>query len=148
MQLHKDGTLSINPGFSIWLATYLLFIHLAALLLIPLLQLPTFFSLLLAPAVIFSFSYYWRRDLLHNTKRSIKRVEWSKEKGWNIWQSDGSSLQANLVPSSFLSRYLVLLHFNNSENGNYRLLLPRDRIPADDHRRLRTLLKLQDHFGE
>ncbi len=148
MPSHKDGALSINPGFSIWLATYLLLIHLVALLLIPLVKLPTFISLLLALLVIFSFSYYWRRDLLHSTKRSIKQVEWSKEKGWNLRQSDEVGLQVNLVPSSFLSRHLVVLHFNNSENGNYRLLLPRDRIPADEHRRLRALLKLQDHFGE
>ncbi len=113
MPSHKDGTLSINPGFSIWLATYLLLIHLAALLLIPLIKLPTFVSMLLALLVIFSFSYYWRRDLLLSTKRSIKQVEWSKDKGWNIRQSDGACRQANLVPSSFLSRHLVVLHLNN-----------------------------------
>ncbi len=144
---NQDRLIRIEPGFSNWLAIYLLSIHLIALLLILSLQPPLLYSAFLILMVCISLGHYWRRDLLHRTTRSISWAEWSEDRGWRLRQSDGGIQQATLTPSSYLSRYLVVLHFMTAENGTCRLLLPGDTIQPDLHRRLRVLLRLQNHFG-
>lgn len=147
--LHNlDGAISIEPGFSRWLAYYLLSIHLVAMLLILLLQPPMPFTIFLMLLVSISLVYYWKRDLLHGAHRCISYVAWSEERGWRIVQPGGVMQQATLIPSSFLSRQLVILHLKTVKNGTQKLVLPGDSIQPDLHRRVRVLLKLQHHFGE
>ncbi len=140
--------IKIKAGFSPWLASYLLAIHLAALLLIPLLQPPLPLGTLLILLICISLGYYWKRDLLAHGDCSTSHVEWSSDKGWRIRQPSGELQQAALTPSSFLNRYLVALQFITAENSTRRLLLPADALQSHLHRRVRVLLRMEDHFGE
>ncbi len=137
--------IKIDLSFSQWLAGYLLTIHLAALLLILLLQPPLLFSTILILLTCLSLGYYWRRDL---GGRATSYLEWSEGKGWRIRQTNGDLQQATLTPESYLNRHLVALQFITDENRAPRLLLPADAMQPDLHRRLRVLLRLENHFGE
>ncbi|MCP4127605.1 MAG: hypothetical protein GY753_11150 [Gammaproteobacteria bacterium] len=140
--------IKIKPGFSRLLASYLLAIHMAALLLVPLLQPPLPLGTSLIILICFSLGYYWKRDLLHHTDRGRDYTEWSAGRGWCIRQPDGELQQVTLSPSSYLNRYLVALQFTTAENSTRRLLLPADSLQPDLHRRVRVLLRMEDHFGE
>ncbi|MCP3671951.1 MAG: hypothetical protein GY814_16275 [Gammaproteobacteria bacterium] len=140
--------IKIEPGFSPWLASYLLAIHLAALLLIPLLQPQLLLGISLILLICFSLGYYWKRDILRYTDHGIDYAEWNAGKGWSIRLSEGELQHATLTPSSFLNRYLVALQFTTVKNSTHRLLLPADALQPDLHRRVRILLRMEDHFGE
>jgi hypothetical protein len=145
MLSRKDEHLRIEPGFSRWLAACLLSLHTAALGLVAVLPLALSIRIPCMLLVSISLWYYWRHNLVH---RAITRVEWSGEGGWRILRADGVMQQASLRPASFLHRHLVILELKTADPGVRRVLLPGDSIPPDMHRRLRTLLKLENHFGE
>ena len=142
-----DGPIIISPVFSRWLALYLMGIHLAALFLLLPLQLPILSSFALVVGICTSLAYYWKRDLLHRGRGSISSVKWSANRGWLISADGGKELPATLSPTSFLSRYLVLLCFKTANNSRRRLLLPGDAIDPDLLRKLKVLLRMRDHFG-
>ncbi len=148
MTIPKDGPIRIEPGFSKWLALYLLFVHTSALVVIVLLPFPLLLDIALVLLVAISFCYYWRRDLLRLSAHSVIRVEWGEENGWRLWLGDDSMQNATLIPSSFLHRYLLALDLKTEDSGRYRLLLPQDSLQTGLHRRLRMVLKLENHFGE
>jgi len=148
MSTPKDGPIKIEPGFSKWLAAYLLLVHTSALIIILLLPLSLPLGTTLALLVGASLWYYWRRDLLHIGAHSIIRIEWSEANGWRMWLGDGDIHQATLIPTSFMHRHLVTLDLMTTDSGVHRLLLPGDIMQPELHRRLRVLLKLENHFGE
>ncbi len=140
-----EGLIKINPVFSMWLASYLLAIHLAALLMLLPLQLPTPTSIILAISICISLTYYWKRDLLHRGRSSVNSAKWSKEGGWQIIDEGGEVQTVKLSQSSFISQYLVLLCFKTTGNNTLILLLPEDAMDPGLMRRLRVLM---GHFGE
>lgn len=142
-----QGPIRITPGYSRWLVFYLLALHLSALSVLLLLQLSLVADLLVSVAICVSLIHCWRRDLLHLGHAGISSVRWGEESGWLIADNDGSEQLATLSPASFVSQYLVLLHFTTANNGRRRLLLLHDAVDHDLLRRLRVLLRMRDHFG-
>ena len=139
--------IKIDLGFSIWLAGYLLLVHLAALVLILFLELDIYQLLPLATLIILSLIYHWRRYLLHLEPGSVIGIDWSANRGWLLRLKDGNRLKAELCPSSIVSRQVVILHFRSTDYGRRKIAIPGDAVDSDLFRRFRLLLKTGNHFG-
>jgi hypothetical protein len=143
----SPSPVKINPGFSHWLAAYLLLAHFLATVLVILLETGVLLTSVLTSLVIASLIYYWRRDLLQLRPESVIGLDWSNKGGWTLRLKSGSSLKAELCPSSLVSRRLVILHFKTCASGRQRVAIPGDAIDSNLLRQLQVLLKMHCHFG-
>ncbi len=139
--------LRLRLDISIWLAAYLLLVHISALILIFTLDPDIYLLVFLATLIFISLIYYWSREISRSMPDSIIGVGWSEARGWSIRMRDGRRVRMLLCPSSFISRQLVILHLKGVDSGRRTLAIPADATDADQHRRLRMLLKMYDHFG-
>lgn len=144
---HNAAPIRITPGFSIWLAGLLLLVHSAALLLVCMLGLEPYQDVTLIALVLFSLVYHWRRSLLRLGSDDLIGVDWSSDRGWLVRLRGGKRMKARLRPSSFSSRHLIILHLEVSGAGARVFTIPGDAIDRNRFRRLRVLLRMQDHFG-
>jgi hypothetical protein len=139
--------IKIDLGFSVWMASYLLCVHLLTLALLFLLDLGIYFSFCLIALVIYSLIYNWRRYLQQNQANSVIGVDWNYDRAWLVRLNDGNSFKAELLPTSLVSRWLVILHFNTDIAGKQRVVVLGDAIDSDLLRKLKVLLKMYNHFG-
>lgn len=139
--------IKIDLGFSVWMAGYLLSIHLLALVLLFLLDLGIYFSFCLFALITYSLVYHWQRDLQRYQPNSIIGVDWNYDRGWLVRLGDGNKLQAELLATSLVSRWLVILHFKTESAGKQRLVVMGDAIDSNRLRKLKVLLKMHNHFG-
>ncbi len=139
--------LRIIPGFSNWIAIYLLLIHFSALILILFIDLNIYLLIPSATLIISSLIYHWRKDVLHLEANSVIGIYWEPKSGWMVEMIDGDRLRVELCPTSFTNRYVVILHFKTTVRGRCRVTIPRDAIDSDQFRRLKVMLKVGNHFG-
>jgi hypothetical protein len=74
-------------------------------------------------------------------------VDWNYDRAWLVRLNDGNSFKAELLPTSLVSRWLVILHFNTDIAGKQRVVVLGDAIDSDLLRKLKVLLKMYNHFG-
>ena len=147
MHVSQPGPISIDLGFSKWIAAYLLISHLLATVLLFLLDLGNYFAWVLIPLIFFSFIQHWWRYLKQKQPNSVIGVDWSNDKGWRLRLKSGKKLKAELAPTSLVSRLLVVLHFKTEAEGRQRVAIAGDAIDANQLRRLKVLLQMHNHFG-
>jgi hypothetical protein len=141
------GPIKVNLEFSAWLASYLLLMHLLASVIVILLDLGLALSSSLLAFILFSLIYHWRRYLLYLHPNSVIGVEWSHDRGWLIGLKSGNRVRVELCPTSFVSRSIMVLHFNSNDYGRRNVAIAGDALDRDQLRRLRVLLKMHNHFG-
>lgn len=132
--------LQLEIGPSRILATGLLLMHAAALLPLPLLDLPGAVKVALAGAVLLSLAWYWLRLVSPRNPRAVRGLRWEAGGECVLQLACGERLHARLAPRAFVMPWLVILYFR----GRTRplLLLP-DMLPAAAFRRLRVRLRLE-----
>jgi hypothetical protein len=139
--------IKITRRFSIWLAGYILLAHLFALILVFMLDLDLFLTLGLIALILVSLIYHWRKELLQLRANSVIGLEWSNNMGWQVRLRSGSNLKADLLPTSLVSRWLVILNFKTNNSGRHSIAIPADAIDSNLLRQLKVLLKMHNHFG-
>ena len=92
--------------------------------------------------LLIAFSWYricWR-ILLFKAPHSISRIVFSRG-NWRIQNCAGISREACLLGKSYLSAWLVILHFCDVETRvHHSIVLARDSIDRRTFRRLRVIL--------
>jgi hypothetical protein len=143
----SPAPIRIKPGFSLWLALYILLAHFLAIFLVFLLELGMILSIGLVTLILVSLVYHWCMDLLRLGSNSVLSLDWTNSGGWLLMQKCGRKLKAVLCPSSLISQRLVILHFKTSDLGRVRVTIPGDALDSDRLRQLKVLLKMHNHFG-
>ncbi len=147
MHNSQPSPISIDLGFSRWLLSYLLIVHLLLLILLFLLDLGINFLLVFVAVITVSLIYHWSFDLQRKRPNSVIGVDWSQDIGWRLRLQNGAKLKAVLSPTSLVSRWLVVLHFKTVGSGRHRVAIAGDAIDSNRLRRLKVLLKMHNHFG-
>jgi hypothetical protein len=81
------------------------------------------------------------RDAALQSKRSCIAFVCGKDRHISLELRDGARLSGAVCDDSLVSPWLVLLNVATDGHGRRSLLLFPDAMPADDHRRLRVLLR-------
>jgi hypothetical protein len=74
---------------------------------------------------------------------NVKTLTW-KEEEWMLELNDGAQYETYLLPSTYVSAWLVVLNFNKVENQRGRsVTLFRDALDEESFRRLRVRLGVE-----
>jgi hypothetical protein len=147
MHSSQPAPISIDLGFSKWIASYLFISHLLAMVLLFLLDLGSNFLWILIFLIILSFIHHWWRYLEQKQPNSVIGLDWSDDRGWHLRLNSGKNLKAELSATSLVSRLLIVLHFKTEAEGRQRIAIVGDAIDGNQLRRLKVLLKMHNHFG-
>jgi len=82
-----------------------------------------------------------RRDVALQSKRSCIALVCGKDRHISLELRDGERISGRMCADTLVSPWLVLLNVATADHGRRSLLLFPDAMPADDHRRLRVLLR-------
>lgn len=138
-------TLNIRPALLKWLIV--LVPHLLVLVLILFVD---EFNLTLKVVLIFclllSVIYYFCLHISQSLAKSVILVQQDQSRNWFISTRGGHQLfTVELLPSSFVSRYLIILNFKNTKSRlffpTYSVLLTKDSLTADGYRMMKVRLK-------
>jgi hypothetical protein len=142
MSSHKYAApLRLEPDTSRILLRLLLFAHLGALLLCLLPGFSPLIRLVIMLSVILSLLLVFRRFYSGST---FKWLQWDEQGIWVLCRHDGRQLDAELLPDSYVSPYLVILNLRCLDGTRCpsQLLLP-DSLDKETFRRLRVRLRLE-----
>jgi hypothetical protein len=89
-----------------------------------------------------SLAYQLWARLLARAPWSLRGATWAED-GWRLDFSNGSTESASLLPSTLVTRNLVILNFRVSALRYHSLLLTAGSIGPDALRRLRARLRLE-----
>ncbi len=117
-------------------------------------NMPIGLALLVFLLIIVSMSYYFELHLLRTRKRSVVEIRQDSVNNWFILcnsygNSQNDYVSANLLGTSFVSQYLIVINFvaqpNESHQKNkqqYTVLVTPDSLTKDEFRQLKVRLKL------
>jgi hypothetical protein len=124
------------------MAGWLLFVHLAALLVLPLLPLPVWLTGSVVCVLAINLYCSWRRLVWRTHPDAIHAVSWLGTDEFVISLHSGRDLQASLAQSALILPWLVILQFRITGHPRRILLLTPDMLPTDTFRRLRVRLRM------
>lgn len=141
-----DATLDLRLTPSARALRWLYAVHIVPLMLISFAMPPGLPMLGLAVGFGLSWFHLRRHTAFGYGPRSITRLLWQADRGWQLWQANGAHAEADLAADSFLGDRLIILNLRYTSGGaagrrNSRVLLG-DELTADAERRLRALLLL------
>ena len=76
-----------------------------------------------------------------------RTLAWGPTRGWCLGRPAGDPCEVELLPRPFIHPQLVLLGFRTPGDRTVRLLLVPGAVGADQHRRLRAILRLRPDAG-
>ena len=120
----------------------LLAVHGMALLVLMPLPVAWWIKVPVALAVLAQGIASWRRQLTFGSPSAAKRLVWTGGSSWELVNRDGASRPARLLPGTYVHPWLVVLRFLTEDGRTSAVVLPRDSLDADSHRRLRVQLTL------
>lgn len=90
-----------------------------------------------------SVSVLWllRRDVALQSGRSCIALAYGKDRRISLGLRSGEQISGVVRADTLVSPWLVLLNVATASHGKRSLLLFPDAMPADEHRRLRVLLR-------
>lgn len=153
MSLQKYASpLQINLTPSRLLLALMLFLHLGALSLLCMSSLPWYMALLLALLIVLNLLFVAQRTgwlsaaaMPFNLTPGFISACWGDNDGWLLRDAEGKEYAAELLPTSYVNRLLVVVNLRLAELPWYRrqvslVFLP-DNIEAETFRRLRIRLR-------
>ena len=139
--VYRIDPIRLQPTFSRYLACWLVVLHLLTLLVVWLLQLLLLFKVTLSLLLLTCFIWQMRHHLLRSTRNAIKEVVLESDGSWWLIVNDGTKLQAELLPESFVKPWLVVLNFSAGWLFSTRsMILPPDSLDPEVARKLRIHL--------
>jgi len=121
-----------------WMVKCLLALHLLPIPFIFLSSLSFNNQLLLIVSIFISLLVYLKREICFN---SIT-ISYSTIKGWEFGQVEDVFSSIQVLPSTVLTPYLLILHFKLQNNSKKTILICRDALIDDEYRKLLVLLKI------
>ncbi len=139
--------LRLQPGRSRSLAAFLLLVHglsVAALVITPL---PLWLQLGLGLLLMASLIHGYALHIFRAAPQAITTAVWDELGLWRVTLASGRTLEAQLLPDSFVTLPLVVLNFRTGPWWSRRsLVLAGDAMDPELLRKLRVRLKLE--FGK
>jgi hypothetical protein len=132
--------LRLERRSSRYLLTALVGVHGLALLVIPPLPVAWWIKVPVALAIAAQWFVTWRRQLALTSPLAVKGLVWTGENTWELFGADGASRKAKLLPGAYIHPLLVILRFLTEDKHKCAVVLPRDSLDPDSHRRLRVRL--------
>ena len=140
-----ETPLVLEPRPSKYLAIYLITAHLLALsaLLLPM-TISVYIKLVLAAGLISSLVYAFHFYVLGDDTVSPLKLTLHSDGEWLINYRNGDMHYAQLLPSSYVSRWLTVLRFKTHQGKLLRFVFLPDSFDADSWRFLRVRLTYSD----
>ncbi len=137
--------LVIKPSTQKWLI--LLIPHLiGAVLLLSVAAFPFWLKAFLISLIALSFSYYLRLHLTQSTPKSVLSIQQDSAQNWfitlNSKLGETEPKSVELLPSSFISKALIVLNYRDDQRSTYGVLLTPDSNSINDFRHLTIRIKL------
>ena len=95
----------------------------------------------LSLVVILSLYYFLRLYIFKNLNKSIESVSQDSLKNWYIQDIGKHQHPVQLLPSSFVSKFLIILNYAGIDKKKYSVLLTPDSLDEKEFRRLKIRLK-------
>lgn len=134
--------LRLYPRRSLRLSLLLPVLHLVAAAVLFAVPLDAPLRLALLVLVVLSLAYAIWVLALGRAPWSVRGATWSED-GWSLEFGNGQSREATLLPSTLLTRGLVILNFRVSRMRYHSLVLTESVIGSELLRRLRARLRLE-----
>lgn len=134
-------TVTLRPSFL--LAALLLLMHGLAMASVWLVPLHSAAKIVAAICLALSLLHALWRHVLRRGMKAVQAIRWQEESKLSVQEGGGGQWQeAELLPSSFVSAYLVVLNLRLAEEkwARHVVILP-DGIEAEQFRQLRVNLR-------
>ena len=110
-------------------------------------------KLFLILLIVTSAYYYSRLHYFYSSNKSVTELRQDSNKNWKIStvkkHNNGELFSVDILPSSFVSKWLIILNLvDNKSSNHYVLLLTPDSISVHDFRHLTIRLKLTNSKKE
>ncbi len=127
---------------SLLLLAMLLFMHGGALIWLITFVLPLWLKLVVAVVISASLALQLRRYLLFKGSRAVTGLIWDGGDEWQLQRAEGEALNAQLLGSSFVNPFLIVLNFKiESSRRMLPLVIMTDSIDSTSFRRLTSKLR-------
>jgi len=120
-------------------------LHILAALASVLNALPILFKLITFLAVVVSFKQYSSRYDKHFQRFFIR---YSEETGWQLSQNNSVFQRIEILPTSVVSQYVIVLHFHLQDKKQLSRVIFYDALSTQDYRALVVALKVAWHRKE
>jgi len=95
-------------------------------------------QLFLIVSLFVSLLVYIKKEICFNNIT----IRYSTAKGWELGHIEGVFSSIQVLPSTVLTPYLLILHFKLQNNSKKTILICRDALIDDSYRKLLVLLKI------
>jgi len=138
-----DATIDLQPAPSARALRGLLWLHMAALLLM-LLIMPQGYSSMLAAALMgLSWWQLRRHPVFGYGPRALARLTWHADGHWSLWGASGWRREAQLRPDSRRFAGCLILRFEDADRRTFTRILVGGELPEAQMRRLWARLRLR-----
>jgi len=140
----KPFSLKIEASLQKWLI--IIIPHLLGILLtISVDTFPVWLKFILGIFIFISFIYFVLYHITLNQKKSVFSIQQDSVRNWLILLSDNTKnnepIDVQLLPSSFISRYLIVLNFQDNKGSYYSVIILPDSISSINFKYLYIRLK-------
>ena len=123
-----------SPSLIKWLAV----LHGLSIFTVFLISFALVYKAMLWGTIIFSFVFYLNRDAEFNGML----IRHSSCGGWELADLDGIFYPIKVLPSTVITPYLLIMHFNQQNKQKQTILICKDALINDDYRKLMVALKI------
>jgi hypothetical protein len=96
--------------------------------------------------ILLSAHYYSRLYYFHISNKSVIELKQDSAKNWMIstinTMKAQESFSVDLLPTSFISKWLIILNFVDNNRSHYKVIFTPDSLSANEFRHLYTRIKL------
>ena len=117
--------------------------HVAALAVLPWLQLPLWVLAPTALLLVLSYRQSRRIHVRHRHPGCIRQLVWGSGNDWWLSLASGKRVRARLRPFAFVHPRLVILYFLQADGRACHSVLPADSLDPVLFRRLRVRLRIE-----
>jgi len=136
--------LRLQPGPSARLTLFLLLVHALALAVLMVTPLSLWVRIGLALLLVVNLFHGLGRHAVRRSSQAIATAVWDELGLWRLTLVSGRTLEAELLPDSFVTLSLVVLNFRTDGRwGRRSLVLTSDSEDPERLRRLRVRVKLE-----
>lgn len=144
MSLNKSGqSLHIEPRKSPQLALTLLVLHGSAMGIVLSAHFDPWLQFALAGSIIGLLVGSWQLYVFGNSKKSVKLMVWHEDGNWTLLTDEQKSLDADLMPSSYVFPKLIVLKFLVGKNRKFSTIIMPDSLTPTLFHKLFLRLKFE-----
>lgn len=140
-----SATIDLRPRSSLRGMQLIVGLHVLAASLAMVAQPPDHLGLLLSGLLLISWFSLRRHPVIGFGKRALTRLTWHADSPkWSVETATGITSDASLLPSTLVTRHLLVLNFKLADGSRRSRALIGDELEPELLRRLRARLKSGD----